>query len=246
VRPLFVSTAVLALLLGARPAAAQVVNGRLLERGSDRPVVGASVELQESGGAVRATVLTDTVGDFLIAVEDAGTYRVSVSRVGYSPVTSPTFVVERDDTTALVLRLVAGTILLAPIKAVADARALPPSLAAFYDRVEGNRSGRFITRDRIDQMRAMRASDLMRSMAGMRIVSTRRDGTALRTREGCEPMVFVDGVYVQMFGMSLDDLVRTTELEGVEVYSTSSLPPEFSRFRAQGCGAVLFWTRIEN
>lgn len=245
-RPLFVSTAVLALLLCASPAAAQVVNGRLLERGSDRPVVGASVELQESGGAVRARVLTDTVGDFLIAVEDAGTYRVAVSRVGYSPVLSPTFVVEREDTTAMVLRLVAGTIQLAPIKAVADARALPPSLAAFYDRVEDNRSGRFITRDRIDQMRAMRASDLMRSMAGMRIVGTRRDGTALRTREGCEPMVFVDGVYVQMFGMSLDDLVRTNELEGVEVYSTSSLPPEFSRFRGHGCGAVLFWTRFEN
>lgn len=238
--------AALALLLVAPPAAAQVVNGRLLERGSDRPVVGASVELRESGGAVRARVLTDTLGDFLIAVEDAGTYRVSVTRVGYSPALSRTFVVERGDTTAIVLRLVAGAILLAPIEAVAKARALPPALEAFYDRVEDNRSGRFITRDRIDQMRAMRASDLMRSMAGMRVVATRRGGTALRTRDGCEPMVFMDGVYVEMLGMSLDDLVRTNELEGVEVYSTSTLPPEFARYRTRACGAVLFWTRIEN
>jgi len=231
--------------LAAAPAAAQVVNGQLLERGSDRPVAGASVELQV-GGDAKARVLTDTAGLFTIAVEDAGRYRVSVQRVGYEPILSASFLVERQDTTHVLLRLVAGTILLAPVRAIAEARSLPPTLVAFYDRVEENRAGRFITRDRLDQRGAMRTTDLLRTMAGMRIVNTRR-GTALRTRGGCEPMIFMDGMQVPLNGMSLDDVVQPHNLEGIEIYSgPSSLPPSFVRVRAPACGAVLFWTKIEN
>lgn len=242
--PSLLSTLALVVLASA-PAAAQVVNGQLLERGSDRPVAGASVELQV-GGAAKARVLTDTLGIFTIPVEDAGRYRLSVQRTGYEPILSASFVVERQDTTHVVLRLVAGTILLAPVRAIAEARSLPPTLVAFYDRVEENRAGRFITRDRLEQRGAQRTSDLLRTMAGMRIVSTRR-GTALRTRGGCEPMIFVDGMYVPLNGMSLDDMVQPQDLEGVEIYSgPSSLPPSFVRIRAPSCGAVLFWTKIEN
>lgn|GEM_PF-2265408 len=229
----------------AAPAAAQVVNGHLLERGSDRPVAGASVELQV-GGDARARALTDTAGLFTIPVEDAGRYRLSVRRVGFEPILTASFVVDRQDTTHVLLRLVAGTVMLAPVQAIAQARSLPPTLVAFYDRVEENRAGRFITRDQLDARKALRASDLLRTIAGMRIVSTRR-GTAVRTREGCEPMIFVDGMYVPLNGMSLDDIVQPQSLEGVEVYSgPSSLPPSFVRIRAPGCGAVLFWTKIEN
>lgn len=229
----------------ASPAAAQVVNGQLLERGSDRPVAGASVELRV-GGDAKARALTDTAGLFTIPVEDAGRYRLSVQRVGFEPILSASFVVDRQDTTHVLLRLVAGTIMLAPVRAIAEARSLPPTLVAFYDRVEENRAGRFITRDQLDTRRALRASDLLRTIAGMRVVATRR-GTAVRTREGCEPMIFVDGMYVPLNGMSLDDMVQPQNLEGVEVYSgPSSLPPSFVRIRAPGCGAVLFWTKIEN
>lgn len=242
-RPL-VPVAALSLALAAAPAAAQVVNGKLLERGTDRPVAGASVELI-GGGGVKGQAVTDSVGEFLIAVEDAGSYRVSVRRVGYSPATSRTFPVDRGDTTILVMRLVAGTILLAPIEAVAKARRLPATLVAFYDRVEENRSGRFLTRDEIDRRRAMRTSDLLRGLGGISIQPTRRGGTRARAR-GCEPLVYIDGVYVPTYGMSLDDLVRPQDLEGIEIYSAASLPPSFVRQRAPSCGAILFWTRIEN
>ena len=245
-RPLLVLSALLALVPAAAPAAAQVVNGRLLERGTETPIAGATVEIL-AGGAVQASALTDTLGDFRVKVEDAGSYRLSVRRTGYSPALTRDFVVERDDTTHVVLRLVAGTVLLAPVEAVARARRLPPSLIAFYDRVENSNSGRFITRDRIDARNAMRTTDLLRTVAGLSIVQTRRGGTAVRTRN-CEPMVYVDGVYVPLQGMSLDDVVHPQDLEGIEVYSgPSSLPPAFVRFRGSQCGAaVLFWTKFEN
>jgi hypothetical protein len=243
VRPL-VPLAALALALAAAPAAAQVVNGKLLERGTDRPVAGASVELI-GGGAVKGQAVTDSIGEFLIVVEDAGSYRVSVRRVGYAPAVSRQFPVDREDTTSVVVRLVAGAVLLAPVEAVAKARPLPPTLVEFYDRVEENRSGRFLTRDDIDARHAMRTSDLLVALAGVSIQTNRRGGTRARTR-ACEPMVYIDGVYVPTYGMSLDDLVRPHDLEGIEVYSSASLPPSFVRQRAPSCGAILFWTRIEN
>jgi hypothetical protein len=239
--PLLIAAALAALAL---PAAAQVVDGQLLERGTERPVEGAAVELLVGGSAV-ARAATDTAGRFTIALEDAGSYRLSVRRVGYAPATSQSFPVEKGDTTHVMVRLVAGTVLLAPVRAVADARRLPPTLVGFYDRVETSHSGRFITRDRIDQHAAMRTTDLLRTLAGIQITQNRRGGTGVR-RRGCEPAVYVDGVYVTPQGMSLDDLVRPHDLEGVEVYSASSLPPAFVRQRVTGCGAVLFWTRIEN
>ena len=242
-RPL-VPVAALSLALAAAPAAAQVVNGKLLERGTDRPVAGASVELI-GGGAVKGQAVTDSVGEFLIPVEDAGSYRVSVRRVGYAPAVSRQFAVERDDTTSVVVRLVAGTILLDPVEAVAEARPLPAPLVAFYDRVEENRTGRFLTRVDIDRRGAMRTSDLLIGVSGVSIQTTRRGGTRARTR-ACEPMVYIDGVYVPTYGMSLDDLVRPQDLEGIEIYSSASLPPSFVRQRAPSCGAILFWTRIEN
>ncbi|HYJ81108.1 MAG TPA: TonB-dependent receptor [Longimicrobiaceae bacterium] len=237
--------ALVLLCLAAVPARAQVVDGRVLERGSDRPMVGVTVELI-AGQAVLAATRTDTVGLFVIAAAAAGTYRLAVRGGGHSLATSREFPVYAGDTAHMEVRVVAGTVLLAPVVAVARARNLPPLLAGFYDRAEANRSGRFVTRDRIDARRAMRTTDLLRSLAGISVGPTRRGGTTIRSR-GCEPLVFVDGVYVPLYGMSLDDVVQPHDLEGIEVYSgPASLPANFARFRAPSCGAVLFWTKIQN
>jgi hypothetical protein len=244
VRPPYLC-AVLLLCLAAAPARAQVVDGRVLDRGSARPLVDVTVELL-AGTTVLAGTRTDTVGLFVIPAPEAGTYRLAVRRGGHHMAVSRDFSVQRNDTSHMELRVVAGTVLLAPVVAVARARNLPPLLAGFYDRAEANRAGRFVTRDRIAERRATRTTDLLRSLAGLSVVPTRRGGTTLRSR-GCEPLVFVDGVYVPLYGMSLDDVVQPHDLEGIEVYSgPASLPANFARARAPSCGAVLFWTKIEN
>ncbi|HKP76068.1 MAG TPA: Plug domain-containing protein, partial [Longimicrobiaceae bacterium] len=100
-----------------------------------------------------------------------------------------------------------------------------------------------------DGARATRTSDLLRRIPGLAFRQTRKGGFALRGRGGCEPQVYLDGMDVSMFGTAttVDDLVRPEDLEGVEVYGSSSIPVEFIRNTpGDQCGAVMLWTRFEH
>src|SRR5947207_1500219 len=70
------------LAASAAPSAAQAVHGRVLERGTDRPVPSATVELRV-GTEVRAQARTLDDGSFMLVVPGAGTYRVATARMGY-------------------------------------------------------------------------------------------------------------------------------------------------------------------
>jgi hypothetical protein len=69
-------------------AAAQSVRGSVVERGSGTPVPGALVALVGEDGAVRAEVLTDAEGRFLVRAASAGRYTLRADRVGYRSATS--------------------------------------------------------------------------------------------------------------------------------------------------------------
>jgi hypothetical protein len=65
-------------------------------------------------------------------------------------------------------------------------------------------------------------------------------------RAGCTPAVFLDGTKVQMSGITLDDLIRPADIEGIEIYrSMSEAPPEYQGLNS-GCSAILIWTRIRS
>ncbi|HEX8692039.1 MAG TPA: carboxypeptidase regulatory-like domain-containing protein [Longimicrobium sp.] len=80
--------AALALLL-PRAAAAQVVRGEVVERGSGRPVAAALVVLLDAGGARRGAALTGQDGRFELRAPSAGTYTLRAERVGYRSIASP-------------------------------------------------------------------------------------------------------------------------------------------------------------
>jgi carboxypeptidase family protein/TonB-dependent receptor-like protein len=228
------------------PAAAQTVHGRVLERGTDHPVAAARVELR-AGNAVRGQARTDTAGAFDFDVPGAGTYRVSAERVGYAPMMSAEVRIDWLDSLDVVFRMSAEAVALEPVQVSVGARHPPAWLAGFYERLRGNGPGRFITRDRIAAGNPAFTSDILRRVAGLSVRPTRR-GYAVRMRGGCEPLVYVDGVQVTMYGptMTIDDLVQPGDLEGVEIYDASTLPPEFVRDnRGSMCGAIMFWTKLE-
>ena len=66
------------LLACSAPAAAQLVSGKVVEEGSERPVGGAMIELMDTTGLRRGAVVADTAGSFRIMVPQPGAYRLRV------------------------------------------------------------------------------------------------------------------------------------------------------------------------
>ncbi|HYH79670.1 MAG TPA: carboxypeptidase regulatory-like domain-containing protein [Longimicrobium sp.] len=245
-RPQFIVAALL-LVCAAAPAAGQTVHGRVLERGTNNPVASATVEVR-AGESVRGRVETDTAGMFDIEIPGAGTYRLSAERVGYVSVLSEQVQVAGLDSLDVVFHLTTDAVSLDPVQVSASRRATSPLIAAFYDRAAGRRQGRFMTRSQIAATQASRTSDVLRRVAGLTFRTTRRGTVALRARGGCEPLVYIDGMHVNMYGntTSVDDLVRPDDLEGIEVYGGASVPIQFVRDGAtnSNCGAVMLWTKL--
>jgi hypothetical protein len=241
-RPILVS---LLLAASAAPSAAQAVHGRVLERGTDRPVASAVVELR-ANGEVRAQARTFDDGSFVLNVPGAGVYRVAAARLGYESLISDDLRIERLDSVALVIRMISSAVGLEPV--AARGRRVPARLIGFYERSGRARQGHFLNREVIDQARATRTTDLLRRIPGLQFRPNRKGSFAIRGRGGCEPLVFIDGIEASAFGTTLtvDELVRPGDLEGIEVYGAAAIPPQFMRNHpGNECGAVLIWTRYE-
>lgn len=244
-RPQFITAALF--LLAAAPAGAQTVHGRVVERGTDHPIPSATVELRV-GEIVRGRVHTDEDGTFDIDIPGAGDYRLAAERVGYTSLLSESLRVGSLDSLDVLFHMTSDAVTLEPVQVTAAKRFTSPLIAAFYDRASARRQGRFLTREQIGSMRAVRTSDVLRRVAGLSMRPVRQGRIALRARGGCEPLVFIDGMQVNMYGggaFTVDDLVRPDDLEGIEVYSGASIPIQFVRDGPMGsnCGAVLLWTK---
>jgi hypothetical protein len=69
----------------AAPLASQVVRGRLLEAGSDAPVAGALVLLEDSNGTRVQQGVSSAEGRYSLHAAAAGHYTLRVLRIGYLP-----------------------------------------------------------------------------------------------------------------------------------------------------------------
>lgn len=239
--------AALAALLAAPAASAQVVTGRLLEEGTNRPIARATVELMVNGTSRRNRTVTDSAGAFSLYVPGKGTYQLRATRIGYATSLSRSLDIATIDSLDVVFRLAANTVVLEPLQVTAVPRRLPPWLTGFYDRVENNPFGRFVTRSQIASYQPYRASDVLRTLAGVSVTPHRSGhGNVVRVR-GCVPLFYVDGMLVELHGTSIDDYLSPRDLEGIEVYAgPSNIPAEFSRAnRGNGCGAIVVWTRLD-
>jgi hypothetical protein len=76
------------------------VRGTLVEEGSDLPIAGAFVMLEDSAGQTLATTLTGSAGTWLLRAPTAGTYRLRADRIGYASFLSDILVVEADQSVA--------------------------------------------------------------------------------------------------------------------------------------------------
>ncbi|HYR07533.1 MAG TPA: carboxypeptidase regulatory-like domain-containing protein, partial [Longimicrobium sp.] len=112
----------LLLLACALPASAQTVRGRVTDRATQQPVVGAFVVLLDAtGDGVRADI-SGPGGEFQHRAPGPGVYRLRVERIGVQTVTSPAFEIGEGATVAYDLPVETRAVTLPVITATAGAR----------------------------------------------------------------------------------------------------------------------------
>jgi hypothetical protein len=251
------------LALAAAPAAAQQVQVMVAvsDSATGAPVAGARVTLD--GRAVTADA-----GGMARFSAPAGSRELVVTRLGYGEwrrdVTvgpAATGVPVRLVPAALAVQGVEGRVETAP-------RARSPRIQEFYRRKEGFGTGHFITRDWIERRKIRRGSDLFRGvpnlqvaqLSGRQVLRVGRARSIHRSGDGreaaltsnpleqnapqsagdCDPLVYVDGISTII--EHLDVEIDPNQVEGVEVYTGTRVPPQFGGSRA-ACGVIAIWTR---
>lgn len=226
---------------GGRPATGQVVTGHLVDDSTEEPVEAASIVLIGEDSLSIDAATTDSVGFFTVDAERGGEFRLQAQRIGYPETISTPLGLDEGDTLRVEFRISAGAVLLDPVVVQGRRRPPPPDIVAFYDRAERSIAGTFITREEIEAAHPMRASDLLRTIPGVRL-GPLRFGASTVTIRGCIPLFIVDGV-IARYERSIDNLVSPLDLEGLEVYrSAAEVPVQYGGLR-HDCGAVMIWTR---
>jgi hypothetical protein len=228
--------------LVAHQAAGQAARGRVAGRVTDRattaPIVGANVVLMPKGEAVT----TDSAGRYRFALQDTGRYRIVVRALPYAPteadiVVRPATDVEKNfalDSTA------ARAQALAPVSVSAE----KPNYR-FADFERRRKTGRGFYLDD-EQIRKSTASNLQDLTHGMRGVDLRCGGGPggchihmLRAPMGCEPEYVIDNQVDNTFGPG----TPIRDIAALEVYTgPADVPGEFAG-RNAGCGVIVIWTR---
>ena len=239
-----------ALLIGAasalgaaRPAGAQggVLTGVVVDSGGS-PVLGAQVVV----GQGSAFTETDEQGAFRLARLPAGTTTLSVKRLGFRPAS----VSVRVDASAPAKVSVTLARAAQPLSAVvvrgqhATTR-YEGRIGEFYRRLEERNGGVFITRAEIDRQNPRFLTDMMRTVPGLQLRSTRRSTNSVRMRERtCAPLVWLDGIAMPSGETDLDTFPPSS-IEGVEIYlGATTVPARYTWVRNKSsCGTILLWSR---
>ena len=241
--------AVLALSCVAHASAqAQAVRGKVVNQKDDRPVASAAVALVTQAGTVRRMTITDSEGDYSLSVPGAGIYSLRVDAAGFNTLNGIQFRVRQGQNLSFDLRLWELTEL-APVVVEAEREPFAPGpLEGFYERQRVGR-GHFLTREDLEKQGSSRFTDVLRLVPGVEIVPLRSSYTVrmknvARITGDCPPVLWVDNVRwgsVDLDG-GPDRELFPSDIEGIEIYTPSQVPPEFTSTDAL-CGVLVVWTK---
>ena len=176
--------------------------GQVVSAIDGRVIGGAVVSLLRSGmGAI-----SDSSGNFNIPMTIAGTDTLEVRFVGYESGTVELYL-EPDRVTRVVLLLSPTTVRVADLNVEIERSDTPALYAGFYRRKKRG-IGHFITPEQLARRRPRYTSDMLRSVPGLAVGATiagRAKVTVTRELIPCEPVVFIDGLYVA--SMPVDDIL---------------------------------------
>ncbi|HVH12433.1 MAG TPA: carboxypeptidase regulatory-like domain-containing protein [Longimicrobium sp.] len=238
--------AAILLLLIALPVAAdaQIVRGRLMDRDSRTPLAGGTVHLvSEDSQVVVAQGLTDGAGVFDLQAPAPGSYSLAGVAPGYAPAsTDPFDVSEEGRLVSFVIGRAAVRLDSVVVRTNSDAH------GGFHARMrERGGSGRFFSREDIQELRPQTVADLLRRVSGLEVIATGgqtlavRPRQALSIRSGCWSNFYLNGMRVEADAIAG---LNPENIEGVEVYTHGSVPPQLGAM-GSACGVVAVWLRTQ-
>lgn len=233
-------------LLGASPALAQTVHGRLIDAITRQPVVGAEIRLVR-GDRLIVSAASDSAGRFSISAREGGRYQIIASRIGYGEVRSQFIELLGGQAVNAELPMSSAAVKLAPLTLDVPRDSYLES-NGFYERMKTG-TGDFLTTEQIQRRNTPSLVELLRGMRGVKIQRNGRKQEVYFGSLSCLPMIILDGVTVRWGGrstgtiQSLEDLVPVGHIGAIEAYrGGSGVPPEFIGPNA-ACGVILIWTR---
>ena len=247
------------LALAATPGAAQIVSGRVTDRETGEPILGAEVALVDADGAPRARATTNRAGSWSLRAPLAGSlYRVRVERVGYARIDTEPFTAGAEPVT-LQLATRREVVMLEGVSATALA------YAGVLERAERRTSARTLlpgdVARRIDRVGAKNTSRLVAHLvAGLemswtgwphfpRVLDRKASGFRYIS---CDAVVAVDGIphFKDRPESKLEGLVPLPRVRAVEVFNDPIFLPGELRLDSRrsrldpeiNCGVVAIWT----
>ncbi|WP_420449607.1 carboxypeptidase regulatory-like domain-containing protein [Candidatus Palauibacter sp.] len=218
--------------------------GEVLDAVTDDPVVAAVVSVPDRLRVAE----TNRRGRFVLSGVPVGMQELNVRHLGYAPLT---YVVEVSSglTTEVEIGMVPDPVEMEPIVAtVIRSRRL--EVKGFYERRHWGElvgTGTYYTAEDIDRRRPVEISHMVADESGIRLQCNirRTDCRLVNTRlssgvtGACSLNFYVDGLPTR--GIPLDDVVRPSEIAGLEIYKgLASGPAEFPPSR---CGLIVVWTK---
>jgi hypothetical protein len=220
------------------PSKPGILVGRIVDAATRTPLGGVSVRIEE----LDAVTLTNERGYFSFGERPWGVYNLALERLGYAP-RGVAVHVTGNLTQNVEIELPQQPIELEGITVSVAPRRLRQDLEGLIRRMNLG-FGSFITRETLERRAEARLSELLRDVPGILVF---RDGIRayLEVRgKSCTPEVYLDG---QMFPVDPDVGLNeffTQELEAIEVFKGTEVPPEFIRAGFQyPCAVILVWTR---
>jgi hypothetical protein len=186
---------------------------------------------------------TGATGTFALDSLPSGTFGLDVRALGLTPVRVAVDLTRRRTANVAVALRERATALSAVVVRGQRSRQ-SRYLEEFLERKRRGLGGTFLGQDDLERRGALYVSDVLRTVPGMRVENGRAFGLAIRGRGGCTPAVYIDGMPVFEGAEDLDQLVNPSAVMAMEVYTgLGSLPPQFAGMAANGCGAVVVWTK---
>ncbi len=214
------------------------VTGTVEVHETGAPLPEASVSLAAGSEDTRGlgTRITDAEGRFTFRRVPPGAYHLVVTFIGYHDL-SDTLTVPAESDLRLELALSVSPVALQPLVVVA--RRGNATMRGFEQR-RARGFGTFITRDQIDQRQPTYVSQILRTVPGVTLAPVSRWGYGVFLRDGCRPVVWIDGTRI-VGDNAVDQMLQPNDVQAIEVYRGAELPVQFG---PSPCGAVVFWTRV--
>ena len=214
------------------------VTGKVLNK-YGQPIVGARVELQNTGAATK----TRANGEFTLDSLPSGTQTLEIRQLGFAP-TEVAVELTQQTPQNVTVKMTDYVPVLATMR-VEAARERGLSDVGFADRKRAG-MGYYLDSDQLKNRQTTQFSDMLRTVPGIRVqpggngtnvITSSRDPTG-----GCVTF-YVDGApWQQMTPGDLDTYVRPEEVAALEVYNGSMTPAQFQQPGLSGCTTVVIWT----